>query len=95
MKSAIGLLGDLGQTFGVKMQQLYSQPFVTALIQQANKVDDEDIKDTAKWTQSVILFKYTNTIIYIIQFIDHCYDSKRKKSQIEQIQTKTNNTYIF
>ena len=55
LKSAIGLLGDLGQTFGTKMQQLYSQPFVTALIQQANKVDDQDIRETAKWTQSVII----------------------------------------
>lgn len=53
LKSAIGLLGDLGQTFGIKMQQLYNQPFVTALIQQANKVDDTDIQETAKWTQSV------------------------------------------
>ena len=52
IKSAVGLLGDLGQTFGSKMQPVYQMPFVPALIQQA-AVADSDIQEVAQWTQSV------------------------------------------
>lgn len=51
LKSAVGLLGDLGQTFGSKMSQVYVQPFVQPLILQA--ISYEEINETAKWTQSV------------------------------------------
>lgn len=53
LKACVGLLGDLGQTFGVKMQQLYQMPFVPMLIQQAAQADDEDIQEVAQWAQSV------------------------------------------
>ncbi len=51
LKSAVGLLGDLGQTFGSKMAPVYTQPFVQPLILQA--ISYEEINETAKWTQSV------------------------------------------
>jgi importin subunit beta-1 len=52
LKSAVGLLGDLGQTFGAKMQPVYGQPFVQQVILQA--ISYEDIHETAKWAQSII-----------------------------------------
>ena len=55
LKSAVGLLGDLGQTFGAKMQPLYQMPFVGQLIQQAATADQE-IQEVAQWAQSVSFF---------------------------------------
>lgn len=52
LKSAVGLLGDLGQTFGAKMQPLYVMPFVSMLIQQGAQADAE-IQEVAQWAQSV------------------------------------------
>jgi hypothetical protein len=53
LKACVGLLGDLGQTFGSKMQQLYQMPFVPMLLQQAQQQGDDDIQEVAQWTQSV------------------------------------------
>lgn len=53
LKSCVGLLGDMGQTFGAKMQPIYQMPFVPALIQQAQQQGDDDIQEIAQWTQSV------------------------------------------
>jgi importin subunit beta-1 len=52
LKAAVGLLGDLGQTFGSKMLPLYQMPFVPLMIQQAAQAD-EDIQEIAQWTQTV------------------------------------------
>ena len=58
LKSAVGLLGDLGQTFGAKMHSIYMMPFVPALIQQAAQADEE-IQEVAQWAQSVRLLCFT------------------------------------
>ena len=51
LKSAVGLIGDLGQTFGAKMIPVFNQPFIQPLILQG--ISYEEIKDTAKWAQQV------------------------------------------
>lgn len=53
LKSAIGLLGDLGQTYGLRMQGLYRSPFIAHLFQQVAD-EDVDIQETSKWAQTVI-----------------------------------------
>lgn len=59
LKSAVGLLGDLGQTFGAKMQPIYKMPFVPMLIQQGAQSDQPEIQEVAQWAQSVssIIYK--------------------------------------
>jgi hypothetical protein len=57
LKAAVGLLGDLGKTFGAKMQPLYQMPFVPVLLTQAAE-SDQDIQEIAKWTKSVRLSVY-------------------------------------
>lgn len=52
LKSAIGLLGDLGQAFGNKMLEVYNMPFVASLIQEGSQ-NGSDTQDVAEWTQSV------------------------------------------
>ena len=34
LKAAVGLLGDLGQTFGIRMQAMYRQPFVMSVVKE-------------------------------------------------------------
>jgi hypothetical protein len=51
LKAAVGLLGDLGATFGKKLQLLFREPFASALIQEA--MDDEESKPNAIWAQEV------------------------------------------
>ena len=65
LKACVGLLGDLGQTFGNKMQALYQMPFVPMLLQQASQEDD-DIQEVAQWAQSVCT-------IHIMHTPDHCF----------------------
>jgi importin subunit beta-1 len=66
LKACVGLLGDLGQTFGVKMQALYQMPFVPLLIQQASQAD-EDIQEVAQWAQTVSnLLPCTVAITYLL-----------------------------
>lgn len=52
LKSAVGLLGDLGQIYGAKMQIVYNQPFVLKLIEEAahNGTESQEI---ATWAKSV------------------------------------------
>eukprot|EP00600_Ochromonadales_sp_CCMP1393_P003552 CAMPEP_0174993058 /NCGR_PEP_ID=MMETSP0004_2-20121128/22863_1 /TAXON_ID=420556 /ORGANISM="Ochromonas sp., Strain CCMP1393" /LENGTH=851 /DNA_ID=CAMNT_0016247129 /DNA_START=21 /DNA_END=2576 /DNA_ORIENTATION=+ len=52
LKSAVGLLGDLGQTFGVRMQPLYQMQFVPVLVTKA--MGDPDCSEIATWTQSMV-----------------------------------------
>jgi hypothetical protein len=56
LKSAVGLLGDLGQIYGVKMQGVYNQPFVAKLIEEAAHNGSES-QEVATWTRSVRLSK--------------------------------------
>lgn len=53
LKSAVGLLGDLGQIYGVKMQGTYNQSFVSNLINEAahNGTESQEI---ANWARTVI-----------------------------------------
>lgn len=53
LKSAIGLIGDLGQTFGTKMKPVFDMPFIHALLQQATTADN-DVKEVAGWAQSMV-----------------------------------------
>ena len=50
-KAAVGVLGDLGDAFGVKMNQVYGQPFILQLV--ASAAGDEDSREVALWTQKV------------------------------------------
>lgn len=52
LKVAVGLLGDLGQTFGVRIQPLYQQPFVAKVV--AEGMECEDLQGTCKWAQDII-----------------------------------------
>lgn len=53
LKSAVGLLGDLGQIYGTKMQSFYSQPFIARLIEEAGHNGSES-QEIATWARSVI-----------------------------------------
>lgn len=53
LRSAVGLLGDLGQTFGPRMQFIFMQPFVQEFINEA--AQDEDNFDTVQWAKSVVV----------------------------------------
>lgn len=55
LKSAIGLLGDLGQAFGNKVLPVYNMPFVASLIQEGSQ-NGSDTQDVAEWAQSVSFF---------------------------------------
>lgn len=68
LKSCVGLLGDMGQTFGIKMQALYQMPFVPMLIQQASQSEEDDIREIAQWAQSVNAMKY----IFLFHFSNIC-----------------------
>lgn len=52
-KAAVGVLGDLGDAFGVRMYQVYAQPFILKLVSSA--VEYEDSRDVALWAQKVWL----------------------------------------
>lgn len=52
LKGAIGLLGDLGATYGSRMHQIFSQPYVVKLIQEGKEY--EDMADLVNYTQSVV-----------------------------------------
>lgn len=52
LKSAVGLLGDLGQIYGAKMQPVYAQAFVAKLIEEANQNGSES-QEIAHWVRSV------------------------------------------
>mmetsp|Transcript_32889 Transcript_32889/g.47518 ORF Transcript_32889/g.47518 Transcript_32889/m.47518 type:complete len:856 (+) Transcript_32889:71-2638(+) len=54
LKSAIGLLGDMGQTFGLKMQALYQQRFVMELVRQGLSSDEKDIIEVATWAETLV-----------------------------------------
>lgn len=51
-KAAVGVLGDLGDAFGVKMYPVYGQPFILQLV--AAAAGDEDSREVALWAQKVI-----------------------------------------
>jgi importin subunit beta-1 len=53
LKGAVGLLGDLAQTYGKRIHMELRQPYVNVFLQEG--VNDEDIKDTALWAQSVCI----------------------------------------
>ena len=52
VKAAVGLLGDLGQTFGKRVLQLFREPFVNGLIQEG--LADEEVREIAIWAQQAI-----------------------------------------
>ena len=52
LKAAVGLLGDLGDSFKARMYPVFTQPFVTELINIA--VSNEDSKEVALWAQRII-----------------------------------------
>jgi hypothetical protein len=68
LKSAVGLLGDLGQIYSVKVQAVYTQPFVAKLIEEAmhNGNDSQQIATWAKSVRfSIILYCYLSLTFYI------------------------------
>jgi hypothetical protein len=54
LKNAVGLLGDLGQTYGNKMLPIYQQQFIAKLIEEAYQ-NGTDAQETARWAHSVSL----------------------------------------
>jgi len=52
LKAVVGLLGDLAQTFGRRVSHLFSQPFVSLLIQQGSQ--DEDAMEISGWARAMI-----------------------------------------
>jgi importin subunit beta-1 len=52
LKSAVGLLGDLGQIYKSKSFALFKQPFVSQLINEAIQ-NGSDAQEVGQWTQSV------------------------------------------
>ena len=59
VKAVIGLLGDMGHSFGVRLQAVLVQPYVGQLLQEGSTMDDST-RQLVQWTQSVrfILFGY-------------------------------------
>lgn len=53
LKSAVALLGDLAQTFGKRMAQIFRQPFVASLLNQG--AQDEETQDTSQWASQVCI----------------------------------------
>lgn len=54
LKSAVGILGDLGMTYGARVQPIYRMPFVAQILKDALEADD-DTKQIAQWAQEVRL----------------------------------------
>lgn len=52
LKNAVGLIGDLGQTYREKMMVVFNQPFVSKLIQEARQ-NGSDSQEIALWAHSV------------------------------------------
>jgi hypothetical protein len=52
LKVAVGLLGDLGVAFGNRMYQIFSQPSILQVLQDARQY--EEMKSIVQWTQSVV-----------------------------------------
>jgi len=50
LKSVVGLLGDLGHSFGARMRGFLSNQYVQAAIQEAMEGDD-NLRTLAVWTQ--------------------------------------------
>lgn len=53
----VGLIGDLRQAFGNRLNHFYSDPSIVKIIQTAMASDDERLAQLAKWAQSVIVSK--------------------------------------
>lgn len=53
LKTAVGLLGDLGMIYGNKIAIVYRQPFVATLVQDAMQ-NGSDAQEIAQWTQERI-----------------------------------------
>ena len=52
LKASIGLLGDLGATYGGRMHQIFAQPLVLQLLQESAKYDG--MEEITKYTQRII-----------------------------------------
>lgn len=55
VKAACGLIGDLAQTFGNRMLQMFAQPFITQILQNGLADEDEGVQQIASWAQRVRL----------------------------------------
>lgn len=56
LKGAVGLLGDLGSCYGNRMQQIYSQPFVAAVLSKSRQY--EELQQLTQWAQGVRSLSY-------------------------------------
>jgi len=52
LKGAIGLLGDLGATYGARMHQIFAQPYIAQLLQEGRQ--HEDMEQIVNYTQGII-----------------------------------------
>jgi hypothetical protein len=60
LKGIVGLIGDMGQTFGKKVGRYLREPFIAAAIQEANGYqDDEGLQQLVRWAYSEVV-KATN-----------------------------------
>ena len=53
LKASIGLLGDLGTTFGNRMFQIYSQAYILQLLQEGRQY--EDMADVVTWAHGIVM----------------------------------------
>lgn len=54
VKAVIGLLGDLGQAFGPRMQPILSQSFVSVIMQEGTTMEDPSTRSLANWALGVV-----------------------------------------
>ena len=54
LKAAVGLIGDLAQTFGKRVQQLFASPVITQIVQNGLGDEDENVQRLSSWAQQVI-----------------------------------------
>lgn len=62
IKSAVGLLGDLGQSFGAKMLPVFEQPWTSQLIKHALQAGI-NAEEVANWAHSVSSWFYFAIIL--------------------------------
>eukprot|EP00607_Mallomonas_marina_P010538 CAMPEP_0182418286 /NCGR_PEP_ID=MMETSP1167-20130531/2761_1 /TAXON_ID=2988 /ORGANISM="Mallomonas Sp, Strain CCMP3275" /LENGTH=853 /DNA_ID=CAMNT_0024592429 /DNA_START=51 /DNA_END=2612 /DNA_ORIENTATION=- len=63
LKAVIGLLGDMGHSFGSRMHGVLSMPFVPQLLQEGSQQDDST-RQLVQWTQSVVANLKPSTISF-------------------------------
>jgi len=54
LKNIVGLIGDIGDLYGVRIKDLLLQPFVKRIVGVLSKITNKDCQHVANWTNAVI-----------------------------------------